>query len=253
MKVAILGHGFVGTATEYFLKEYCSDKVSEVFVEDPGKGMYIDTNDWEQVKYTFICVPTDSFDAKLDLNILFKALKRAHGIPVIRSTVGPDQMPLIAMAANKQFMHWPEFLRENHWKQDVDDKSIPVVIGGQENMTDSFVNCILPEDRIIYEGNVKEAAMMKLSRNAMLAAKVAQSNHLYDACQSLGCSYELVKQFLIQDDTLGATHWDVPGFDGDRGFGGKCLPKDTKHYESMFKDDNMYTALLDYNSSLRNA
>ena len=38
MKVAILGHGFVGTATEYFLKEYCSDKVSKVFVEDPGTG-----------------------------------------------------------------------------------------------------------------------------------------------------------------------------------------------------------------------
>jgi len=250
MKVAILGHGFVGRATEYFLKEHCSDKVDEILVEDPGKGMFIDNYDWEHVEYTFVCVPTDSFDSKLDLNILFKALLRAKGNIVIRSTIGPDQIPLIAMAVNKRFMHWPEFLREKHWQADVDNKDIPIVIGGPDNMCEVFAERILPHDRTIFEGSSTEAALMKISRNAMLAAKVAQANHLYDLCTEHKCSYKLIRKFMIEDGTLGATHWDVPGHDNGRGFGGKCLPKDTKHYESLFKEDNMYTALLDYNDTI---
>ena len=250
MKVAILGAGFVGTATKYFLQEYCGDRVDEIFVEDPGKGMYIDSYDWDQVEYTFVCVPTDEVDNKLNLNILFTALQRAKGNIVIRSTIGPDQIPLIGMALNKRFMHWPEFLREKHWKDDVDNKDIPIVIGGPGTMCEVFAERILPMDRKIFEGSAKEAAMMKISRNAMLAAKVAQANHLYDLCEEHDCSYKLIREFMIDDGTLGVTHWDVPGHDNGRGFGGKCLPKDTKHYESLFKEHNMYSEVLDYNNTI---
>ena len=131
MNVAILGRGFVGRATQYFLQEYCP-KVAHIYVEDPGLGMYVDDYDWNSVTYTFICVPTNEVNGKLDLSILFQALKRARGIPVIRSTLGPDQMALIGMAHNGPFLHWPEFLREKHWQKDVDDKSIPIVVGGPE-------------------------------------------------------------------------------------------------------------------------
>ena len=253
MEVAIMGKGFVGTATKYFLEEYCKDTVSKIHVEDPGYNLYISDHDWESVKYTFICVPTDNDGVNNDLNltILMKALQRAKGIPVIRSTVGPDSLITLAMACNHDIplMHWPEFLREKHWKADVDNKDIPVVIGGKEDMTNTFVNSILPQDRTIVESSVREAALMKISRNAMLAAKVAQFNMLYDLCKEHKCSYELIKVFFKLDGTLGDTHMDVPGHDGDRGFGGKCLPKDTKHYEQLFTDHNMYSEVLDYNST----
>ena len=252
-----MGKGFVGSATKYFLEEYCKDTVTEIHIEDPGYSMYIDDRTWDRVRYTFICVPTDNdgVNNHLNLTILMKALRRAKGIPVIRSTVGPDSLITLAMSVNHDIplMHWPEFLREKHWQDDVDDKSIPVVIGGKEDMTESFVNNLLPHDRTIVECSVKEAALMKISRNAMLAAKVAQFNMLYDLCTEHKCSYELIKTFFKHDGTLGDTHMDVPGHDNGRGFGGKCLPKDTKHYESMFKEDNMYTALLDYNDTFKNA
>ena len=100
MEVAIMGKGFVGTATKYFLEEYCKDTVSKIHVEDPGYSMYISDHDWESVKYTFICVPTDNdgVNNHLSLTILMQALQRAKGIPVIRSTVGPDSLITLAMA-----------------------------------------------------------------------------------------------------------------------------------------------------------
>ena len=249
-----MGKGFVGSATKYFLEEYCKDTVTEIHIEDPGYSMFIDDRTWDRVRYTFICVPTDNdgVNNHLNLTILLKALLRAKGIPVIRSTVGPDSLITLAMSVNHDIplMHWPEFLREKHWQDDVDDKSIPVVIGGKEDMTESFVNNLLPHDRTIVECSVKEAALMKISRNAMLAAKVAQFNMLYDLCTEHKCSYELIKTFFKHDGTLGDTHMDVPGHDNGRGFGGKCLPKDTKHYEQLFNQHNLYSEVLEYNDQI---
>jgi len=259
MKVAILGKGFVGTATKYFLEQYCKDTVTEIHVEDPGYSMFIDEHTWSEVKYTFVCVPTDTdpVNPYLNLTILMKALRRAKGIPVIRSTIGPDCIVPLAMSVNHDvpLMHWPEFLREKHWQADVDDDSIPIVIGGNQDMTNTFVNSILPHksmkfDRTIIECSMKEASLMKISRNAMLAAKVAQFNMLYDLCGEFKCSYDLVKEFFKHDGTLGQTHMDVPGHDNGRGFGGKCLPKDTKHYEQLFNEHNMYSEILDYNNKI---
>ena len=79
-----------------------------------------------------------------------------------------------------------------------------------------------------------------------LAAKVAQANMLYGLCEEYDANYDLVKAFLIEDGTLGITHWDVPGQDGKLGFGGKCLPKDTTHYQNLFSEDNLYEDVLKY-------
>ena len=84
----------------------------------------------------------------------------------------------------------------------------------------------------------------------MLATKVAQANMLYDQCTKWKASYKLIREFMITDGSLGTTHWDVPGHDNGRGFGGKCFPKDTKHYESLFDEDNIYTMALDYNDTI---
>ena len=260
MKVAILGNGFVGNATGYFLKNYCPN-ITEVAIEDPGQGLIID--DWSDVRFTFICVPTDlnenlrgarAFD-KLSINIVGEALKRSSGIPVIRSTVGVDQVSLISQGYGEDFILWPEFLRENHWEEDVNDNSIPMVLGGSDRHVQLFINTVLDKEerklqnqdkKVIFECSQHEAALMKMSRNAMLAAKVAQSNMLYGLCEEYNSDYDIIKAFLIEDDTLGATHFEVPGPDKRMGFGGKCLPKDTTHYSSLFSHENLYDHVLKY-------
>ena len=130
MKVAILGNGFVGNATRYFL-ENCTNQELEILIEDPAQGKHID--DWNDVEYTFICVPKDNFNGQLNLTNVLQAMRRAAGIPVIRSTVGPDQITLIAMGSNKEFIMWPEFLREATWKEDTLDTTIPMLLGGNQD------------------------------------------------------------------------------------------------------------------------
>ena len=247
MKVAILGNGFVGNATRYYLQKYCPI-VKEIVIEDPAQGLHID--DWDDVIFTFICVPTDldGGDDRLSTKIVGQALKRAEGIPVIRSTIGVDHVTLLAMGYNKDFLHWPEFLRENHWEEDVNNSDIPIVLGGRDDNKTMLINTVFKDtdDKIIFECSNHEAALMKMSRNAMLAAKVAQANMLYGLCEEYNASYDMVKAFLIEDGTLGTTHWDVPGPDGHLGFGGKCLPKDTTHYQNLFSEDNLYEDVLKY-------
>ena len=247
MKVAILGNGFVGNATRYYLEKYCPN-VKQILIEDPGQGLHIDN--WDDVIFTFICVPTDldGGDDRLSTKIVGDALKRSKGIPVIRSTIGVDHVTLLGLGYNKDFLLWPEFLRENHWEEDVNNPNIPIVLGGSEDKRELLVNSILDCEagKIIFECSNHEAALMKMSRNAMLAAKVAQANMLYGLCEEYDASYDIVKAFLIEDGTLGATHWDVPGPDGHLGFGGKCLPKDTTHYMNLFSEDNLYEDVLKY-------
>ena len=67
-------------------------------------------------------------------------------------------------------------------------------------------------------------------------AKVLQNvwfvfaNYLYDACKYAECDFETVIDTFKSENEFGSSHWDVPGPDGERGFGGKCLPKDTSHF-----------------------
>lgn len=255
LTVAVLGNGFVGNATRYYLEKYCPN-VTEVLVEDPGQDKYITDMEWAHPAYAFVCVPTNLDGDKLSLEYVYQALDRLQdvaplAIPVIRSTLGPDLVDLILekyAKSEKQFIIWPEFLREDHWETDVNDKTIPTVLGGE---SETFMNLILPHDeKVIYQCGLHEACIMKMSRNAMLAAKVAQANMLWQLCKRYGSSYTMVTAFLKHDGSLGDSHWNVPGPDGRFGFGGKCLPKDTTHYNSLYvkneKGDGLYDKVLEF-------
>ena len=49
---------------------------------------------------------------------------------------------------------------------------------------------------------------------------------MYDICGGLGIDYDKVLEYSLYDNRIGNTHLEVPGPDGDRGFGGHCFPKD---------------------------
>ena len=68
--------------------------------------------------------------------------------------------------------------------------------------------------------------MVKYITNAFLATKVSFSNEMYELCKKLEIDYDKVIEYSKQDVRLGNSHWQVPGPDGDFGFGGHCLPKD---------------------------
>jgi len=242
-KAVIVGYGFVGKATEYFLKTHVENP-PEILIHDPALKMKV--SDWSGIDYAFICVPTPlkgsvhAVGRKLDIDIVDEACKKAFtrgGVSriVIRSTIGPDQTS--KYTTNMGAIIWPEFLREKHWKEDIDNADLPMVVGGYQ--IDHFLKTIQCHKKI-FVVKPQEAAMMKIGRNAALAIKVELANEFKNICDEWDMDYKVIADFFSKDPNLGKTHWDVPGPDGKVGFGGTCLPKDLTHTSSIcYNYDNI--------------
>lgn len=223
----IIGYGFVGKATEYMLSHYTAANIE---VYDPPLDK---TNcDWNNAEYGFICVPTPepANGTSLDLSAVTEAyeLCLSNNItPVIRSTIGPDQVAQFPRA-----IMMPEFLREAHWEHDV--IAIPHIILG--NDTNNEIGTLFADGKQVIHTDAITAMMYKLARNAVLATKVIIANQLSEVCDHTGTDYDQLVSLLNIDNTIGLTHWAVPGPDGNAGFGGKCFPKDLLHMSSLCPD-----------------
>jgi len=231
MNVAIVGYGFVGQATEYLLRDCDID----ICISDPDKGMVISEDAWDRIEYAFICVPTPECEetgtlmANTAMSIAWDLPDSC--VPIVRSTVGPDQV--INFPPETIFM--PEFLREKHWKDDTDDINIPLYVGAITEPLRLLQHISKDKHFILVEPEL--ACMFKIARNSALAMTVAVANEFAEACAVTGVRYNDLAKLLVNDKDLANTHWDVPGHDGSLGFGGKCLPKDLSHMETLVWDD----------------
>ena len=70
--------------------------------------------------------------------------------------------------------------------------------------------------------------MVKYFLNSFLATKVSFANEIYQICNGLDIDYDKVIEYAKYDERLGKSHLNVPGPDGDFGYGGHCFPKDLK-------------------------
>jgi UDPglucose 6-dehydrogenase len=72
-----------------------------------------------------------------------------------------------------------------------------------------------------------EASFVKYGINSYLASKVLWFNQFYDVVNKHGSNFGKVVGAITADSRVGRSHTTVPGFDGRRGYGGACFPKDT--------------------------
>jgi UDPglucose 6-dehydrogenase len=212
-KFGILGYGYVGKATQ---KGLLNDR--DVVVYDTASK---DTNksDLYEADTIFICIPTN--DDK-DIDIIIEEIKDLQknnpGVDiVIRSTLPlgtckkiQDKVGLI--------IYIPEFLRERYW--DTDCFRRPIVYGYDGGYLPKWL-----QHEEIYQCSTAEAELVKMFSNNFAVMRIAFANVFYDLSQSVGADYNKVKDlfFKVEHDQ---SYMEVPGHDGTRGFGGKCLPKD---------------------------
>lgn len=250
MKSVIFGKGFVGEATSLILNKDC------VF-HDPYKNIVVD--DFSNFDFAIICVPTPGNDSGLDHSEIVNCLEllkeqKFLGTTVIRSTCHP----VVLQQLSEQYSNvifWPEFLREKYFDIDAKNPS-RVILGGNFFLTNKFAEYLKSKGHgltVMWSHlDLKESAMIKLGTNFALASKVLTFNALYDACQQLGLHWDTVKNGIGFDNRIGSGQTMVPGPDGQFGFGGKCLPKDTKTIEHLVDDKTFVESLLLYNTKLRN-
>lgn len=225
--IGIIGAGVVGGSLQAYLRERGAD----VRVYDPPKGH----NDFAPVNAAptvFVCVPTPyAVGRGFDDRCLLDAVARIEGAKtvVIKSTVLPGTTALLQTRYPRhRFVFNPEFLREATAFQDFIQPDRQIVGVTAESASEGpRVMAMMPRAPFELICPAGEAEMAKYAANSFLAVKVSYANEIFDLCQRLRLDYARVRDIVAADPRIGASHMDVHDA-GYRGYGGKCLPKDSK-------------------------
>jgi len=241
MKIGVMGVGIVGGATAKFL-----GKAHELFLYDKFKQEY---NSLENLKnlaknseIIFICVPTpmkitgeiDHSSVYNSLDQLVEEMRKTGRNPqdvliTIRSTAVSGTTDSLSWKYPFRFSFNPEFLREKHAIEDMENTD-RIVIGANDERSriqlQEAYKSIFPNARYVLV-TTKEAEMIKYAANVTLASQIATANEIYQICKAIGINYNTIKEAILLDNRIGR-NIDVPGNDGDLGFGGKCFPKDLR-------------------------
>lgn len=247
-KIGIVGHGFVGQAVEYGFSNH------KIHIYDKYKN----TESLEEVvgesDFIFVCLPTPikEDETGIDLSIMDETVAKidkytdgTDKIIIIKSTVVPGTtQKYIDKYSGSQFCFNPEFLREASFLQDfvaADRIVIGAVDRGVLDKISALYKQTLPLSPI-YKTDPTSAEMVKYMANCFLAAKVTFANEMFEICEKLGIDYSEVKEMVVADRRIADGHLDITA---ERGFGGKCFPKDLLALRAMAKKLGVDTKILD--------
>jgi UDPglucose 6-dehydrogenase len=251
-------------------------------------GMTLEKLDSE-CDLVFFCLPTPlNHDGSCYTKILEDTIARcSNPYKVIRSTIP------VGFAAKHGCYFMPEFLTEANWENDfrsakewivgIPTTSQMAISHGQssseendkliaQNLSEiqhnefkmrmnklikrSHKNTAIDSQTIVY-CDTNEAEMLKLMKNCFLSAKVGLMNEFYDFCSATRTDYNTVTGLAKKDARMGTSHFQVPGPDGRRGFGGTCFPKDTHSLYCQMKargvQPQIYPAILTRNDTIDRA
>lgn len=236
MKIGIIGNGFVGNATGLFKSEGVQVLIYD---KDPNRRDPPSTEliDFFDCDFVFVCVPTPmNDDGSCHTQIVESCVYELSMVGVrdeniiVRSTVPVGFCESLGV----HFM--PEFLTESNWVEDF--KSNKAWVFGADSVFNTLAKSKFRdlislaksfgsiENDDIYFCSSKEAELTKLTRNAFLATKVSFFNEIYDYCEKEEVDFNTVAELTSLDKRIGPSHTQVPGPDGERGYGGTCFPKD---------------------------
>lgn len=226
--IGIMGAGVVGGSLLVHLRTQGRD----VRVYDPPKGLD-ELSVLDVADVVFICVPTPyTAGIGFDNSYLVDAVTKVPGekCVVIKSTVLPGTTDMMQERFPRhRFLFNPEFLREATAFDDFvnPDRQIVGLTAGASRADAEAVMALMPRAPFERYCSATEAEMAKYVANSFLAVKVSYANDVYDVCERLRIDYGQVRDMVAADPRIGSSHMDV--FDsGYRGYGGKCLPKDSK-------------------------
>jgi nucleotide sugar dehydrogenase len=248
-KIGIVGLGFVGSAIR---KSFSEIFYSTVLIDsDPSKGCHGTYDELLECEGIFVCVPSpQNLDGSCNTGILesvLKNLKEYNGVIISKVTAPPDVYQRLNKTY-KNLVHSPEFLTASNADYDYINGKF-AIIGGDitayVNEAERIIKCSQSSLEKIQKCSIGEAALAKYAINSFLATKVVFMNELQSLTTTAGLDYQTVAELMTMDSRIGNSHMQVPGPDGNFGFGGMCFPKDTSALLSYAELINCRLNVLD--------
>lgn len=220
--VAIVGYGAVGKGIHQLYPE-------AVLYDPPlGLGSREEVN---RCGFAFVAVPTpSSADGSADTTAVEEVVSWIESdLIILRSTVPVGTTDRLRRETGKEIVFQPEYGPADTPDHPFSDprKIRWVILGGARSSTNTVADLyktVFNSDIAIHQTDARTAELTKYMENAFLALKVTFCNEFYDIAIGHGVDYNELRELWLLDPRIGRSHTFV--FPHDRGFGGRCLPKD---------------------------
>ena len=225
--IGIIGNGFVGEAQAFAFSPVCNIKIYDV---DPLKSTHT-LNETHDSDFVFVCVPTPMYpDGNQNLEFIEEVFKYANEKPIyiLKSTVLPGTTDKLKETYSQlKIVFSPEFLTERSSKLDMLTQN-RIIIGGNKILTNQVrkIYGLRFKNKNIIETDSITSELIKYMNNTFFATKVSIMNEFRLISDKIGADWNKALDGFASDGRIGDSHLNVPGHDGQLGYGGKCFPKD---------------------------